>query len=298
MIRQGMASIACNVTWEMLQNPGVSAPQLASLQSEWERCRFTDDMTRAIEMERNLELEEYDRLLASPARLQKFLEQSDQSAELLEQDEERRTDIRGRLRDWVQIPLWKLAWVSQDSLRALASWQSLLEKQRRVAATSWKDLRATGLRGDADWFGALLIPTDQDIPPWWTRFRFLVSGRPSALSEVLCRRTVMADAQARMTVAALAIQRHQLDTGHLPDTLAALVPKYLSAVPKDPMDGGELRYRRVEAKDKATEEYVLYSVGTNSVDDGGDPVQAEESQGHQGGMLREGRDFVWPRADP
>ena len=61
----------------------------------------------------------------------------------------------------------------------------------------------------------------------------------------------------------LAVQRYRLATGNLPDTLAELVPTYLDAVPKDPFDESELRYRKLESG------FVVYSVGNDGKDDGG-----------------------------
>jgi hypothetical protein len=48
--------------------------------------------------------------------------------------------------------------------------------------------------------------------------------------------------------------------------LKALVPGYLDAVPEDPFTGGPLRYR------KTTSGFVVYSVGPDKVDDGGQPL--------------------------
>ena len=61
----------------------------------------------------------------------------------------------------------------------------------------------------------------------------------------------------------LAIERYRLAAGKLPDALADLVPAYLDSVPKDPFDGNELRYRKLEAG------YVVYSIGDDLNDDGG-----------------------------
>jgi hypothetical protein len=61
----------------------------------------------------------------------------------------------------------------------------------------------------------------------------------------------------------LAIERYRLAAGKLPDALADLVPAYLDAVPKDPFDGNELRYKKLEAG------YVVYSIGEDLSDDGG-----------------------------
>src|SRR5438132_1467056 len=53
------------------------------------------------------------------------------------------------------------------------------------------------------------------------------------------------DAQMRSTIAALAAERYRLADGRWPESLAGLVPKYLSEVPKDPYDGAPLRLRRL-----------------------------------------------------
>jgi hypothetical protein len=42
------------------------------------------------------------------------------------------------------------------------------------------------------------------------------------------------------------------------------VPTYLAAVPTDPFDGQPLRYK------KLAKGYIVYSVGENGKDDGGD----------------------------
>ena len=60
----------------------------------------------------------------------------------------------------------------------------------------------------------------------------------------------------------IALSLYRIDKGALPKTLNELVPSYLDKVPTDPFDGGELRYD-VERK-------LVYSVGRNCADDGGD----------------------------
>jgi hypothetical protein len=70
-------------------------------------------------------------------------------------------------------------------------------------------------------------------------------------------------AQLRAARVGLAIQRYRLATDKLPDTLDDLVPTYLDAVPKDPFDGSEFRYKKLESG------FVVYSVGEDKIDDGG-----------------------------
>jgi hypothetical protein len=63
--------------------------------------------------------------------------------------------------------------------------------------------------------------------------------------------------------AALAVQRFRLKTDKLPEKLADLVPEYLESVPKDPFDGNNLRYIKLEAG------FVVYSIGPDLSDDHG-----------------------------
>ena len=60
-----------------------------------------------------------------------------------------------------------------------------------------------------------------------------------------------------------ALAAYRADHGGYPPDLAALVPKYLPAIPEDLFSGGPFRYKREGAG------YVLYSVGPNGKDDGG-----------------------------
>ncbi len=70
-------------------------------------------------------------------------------------------------------------------------------------------------------------------------------------------------AKLRVARAGLAVQRYRLATGAIPGTLSQLVPVYLDAVPKDPFDDKELRYKKHETG------FVIYSINEDLSDDGG-----------------------------
>ena len=72
-----------------------------------------------------------------------------------------------------------------------------------------------------------------------------------------------------MTLAVIALKRFQLRHGQLPPDLEALVPELLPALPYDYMSAKPLRYLL-----KPDGSYVLYSVGLDGIDDGGDPSPA------------------------
>jgi hypothetical protein len=70
---------------------------------------------------------------------------------------------------------------------------------------------------------------------------------------------------AQLTAArtALAIERHRLAHGKVPEGLEELVPRYLEQVPIDPFDGRPLRYRLTESS------YLLYTILEDGQDNGG-----------------------------
>lgn len=80
-----------------------------------------------------------------------------------------------------------------------------------------------------------------------------------------------------MSMTSCALERYRLAQGAYPDSLSALVPKYLEAVPLDLMDGQPLRYKK-----RADGWFDLYSVGYNGTDDGG--TKMDDDKG----------DWIWP----
>jgi hypothetical protein len=94
---------------------------------------------------------------------------------------------------------------------------------------------------------------------------------------------VRGTASNHATDAVIAVERFRRAHGRLPEKLDELVPKYLPQVLTDPFDGQPLRY---VLRNKA---YVIYSVGEDAVDNGGQgdnagrpdlvfPVQLRQSE--------------------
>lgn len=80
-------------------------------------------------------------------------------------------------------------------------------------------------------------------------------------------------AEMRLLRIELAIQAWRNTLGRLPNSLDEMVPEYITEIPIDPMSatGAVLQYRQVGGG------YLLYSVGYNGIDDGGDAPAAELS---------------------
>jgi len=84
-----------------------------------------------------------------------------------------------------------------------------------------------------------------------------------ALSDIE-RKYAYAQSTADQTRMACALERHRMARGTFPDSLDALVPEFLPALPQDVMNGQPLHYRL-----NGDGGYVLYSVASNLEDDGG-----------------------------
>lgn len=74
-----------------------------------------------------------------------------------------------------------------------------------------------------------------------------------------------------------ALERYRIERGNYPQSLDHLVPKFIGKLPRDIISGQPLKYRRI-----ADDQFLLYSVGWNEIDNGGQ-VSSAFDQG----------DWVW-----
>jgi hypothetical protein len=84
--------------------------------------------------------------------------------------------------------------------------------------------------------------------------------------------------QLRCAIAAVALERYRQANGRWPDSLTSLRPELLREVPVDPYDGMHLRYRRLNDR------VVVYSVGSDNQDNGGNVTWGVASAGTDLGM--------------
>lgn len=83
---------------------------------------------------------------------------------------------------------------------------------------------------------------------------------------------------------ACALEGYRLARGQYPDKLDALVPEFIEKLPHDLIGGQPLHYRR-----EPNGNFLLYSIGWNNKDDGGQPSPSGQSGQGNGGE----RDWVW-----
>lgn len=105
-----------------------------------------------------------------------------------------------------------------------------------------------------------------------------------------------ADARRDAAITIIALHRYRLDHADFPQTLDQLVPNYLPALPRDPVDGQPLRYLRTP------QSFTLYSLGYDKDDDQGrtppEPFNAVPLRSHSQDDDTDGDWVFFPEAMP
>lgn len=81
---------------------------------------------------------------------------------------------------------------------------------------------------------------------------------------VVAAKAALSQTRVDEAVVACALDRYWLAHGEFPENLDAITPQFIAKMPYDVINGEPLHYRRT-----ADGQYVLYSVGWNQTDDGG-----------------------------
>lgn len=284
LVRIAILAIAAATTWESLQHPDWSDSQLVEMQGWWEAVPSNGAAVRSLEMERALLGEEFARLRLDPRQIRTMglwlgaaptgnvmddLAEVGQTA-LKSPTEGFELFVKLFPRQWAWGP-WNSyhdeAWalnVAGGSLRAARDWEAG-GPYAEIETRFQQAMRELG-----------------ETPPQY----LLSAGGFAGAYEKFLRKQAVAETQRRMVITAIALRRHQLAHGLWPAKLEELVPRFLPAMPLDPMDGKPLRYQRA-----ADGTPLLYSVGTDGADAGGDPRPLTGSSKYW--ML--GRDIVWPQ---
>jgi hypothetical protein len=115
------------------------------------------------------------------------------------------------------------------------------------------------------------------ITPYNVLFRWL-----SVAITGITKKAALSQTYVDETVVACALERYRLAHGSFPETLDPLVPQFINKLPHDVIDGEPLHYRHA-----AADQYLLYSVGWNEKDDGGQIAMDGVNQNFDDG------DWVW-----
>ena len=298
-MRIALATIAASASWELLQSTNLTDAGLAKLQNGWERLEFIEAVENSMLMERAVNEMLITKVRASSAEFYRVFGGyggssssggGSGSGDWLEdmKDSARNGWYHARMAG--AIFLWQTSWSYSDELRALQCNQVILESLRTIRTNQvflpaytnmTAQLDAMGITNTSEgWLGVLDVAD----------FRSFFSGAQSGLSAVV-RKTMAVEVSRRIVVTAIALKRCQLKHGNYPAELSGLTPEFLPSVPLDPVDGKPLRYRL-----NADGTFLLYSVGEDGVDDGGDPTATTGATSTsfywQNNHVR---DWVWPQ---
>jgi len=285
LVRITLAGVVWSDTWEALQADGWTDEDLLRLQRAWEAQGFIPEMAWSFEGERIIYDTWHEAMRASNAMAYDGLFRWNE----LPQDA-----FNFETHDWVTPPLtfaqhlgrawrkhvharlWRFAWSHQAQHHGLAAIHALTEIGRSAATNGSH------------------FAVKQAINQWtnqyyntgfYSRLRLLDHGittMPRSLEKAMRAQT-----QRSLAIAAIALKRYYIRHDDYPRALKALVPDFLSAVPLDFMDGQSVKYRREDDRS-----FLLYSVGEDGKDDGGDLSLPADKPNARQLWLR--KDYVWP----
>ncbi len=285
LVRIAISGIAKLDTWEALHADGWTDEDLAAMQSAWESQIFVTEMARTLEGERVFCDVSYDAMRGSNDYAydslfgwkEMYAEGFNITTSEWNVPEFSFNEQIGRfLKKQVYCRIWRFAWSHQAQRHNLTTMQSLID----IARSAAKDKS--------------LVPTEEAITAlllecadgdFFDRLRHPDCANVTIASAVA--KSMRLETERSWVLSAIALKRYSLRQGKPPTTLDALVPEFLSAVPTDYMDGKPIKYRL-----NSDGSFVLYSVGTDGKDDGGDlSLPADKSNSRQ---LWVRKDFVWP----
>lgn len=287
LVRIVCARIVFASTWEALQTDELSPAQLASLQADWEASEFPQAMLAALEMERAMTLRYFNEVRSSPAKRARVFQEKEEVQKNYGAAFGPPLPTHGFILHHIHIPIWRFAWAGQEESNALDEWDHVIEGSRTAVSKSWLEARPFMAKGISNEI-PILIDRDSsdDKRGWYDRFRFILSPNPFSIAETVTLKALEAETEKNLVVTAIALKRHG-KSNKPPAELSALVPEFLPAIPIDRMDGKPLRYRL-----NGDGSFLLYSVGTDGKDDGGNPQPVDSAE--SASKIWNGKDVVWP----
>jgi hypothetical protein len=291
LVRIAMANIGAADTWDFLQCSNVTDAQLAMIQKNWEQQQFIAPMEKAFWFERASTDETIQKLRASPAEFDKYMGSygGSISGPAPVHGPSSLQDLLDAARFRIGRTMWRLSWSYAEQLQSLQTGQIILETLRDMETNTF-------YKPDCEMMTTRVTALERTnaVSEIFQRFGFADFGEMFGFGSALAtsvRKVETMEVTKGIIVTAIALKRFQLANGHLPEKLSKLVPKFLESVPLDAVDGQPLRYRR-----NADGTFLLYSVGQDGIDDGGDPaLLAGATSPSKYWANPKAHDWVWPQ---
>jgi hypothetical protein len=290
LVRIAITQIASAADWELLQSTNLTDEQLATLQSDWTELEFVQAAEHVLPVEREGGETTLAKWRSSNSELQRYFDLTKQAHENLGfSDEEDSTWNKTKTK--TRIFLWRYWWSYSDELRCLKGYEVLLNTMRLIDVNGSFQNALLAQNAALDHLSISKLNNSVDsLFSGKTDFHSMMSESIVTLGGVI-KKVMRVEAAKQVTLTAIALKRYQLKYGKYPADLNSLVPEFVPKVPLDPVDGQPLRYRL-----NADGTFLLYSVGDNGRDDGGNPalekgVESSNLYWQNSYAL----DWVWPQ---
>ena len=249
LVRAASLFLTLGPVWEGLADRQWTEPDLRTIERELDKLDFLADYESAMLGERacNLWAIDYVRREGIQGLEELGHEDSDVAAR------DRAAGLAG-LEEFLRWALFRLipgGWFDQNKLFSCR----LYEKYTLPAVDQERRLVALTVVQESDKMGKELEVRSP--------YRFLASYLVPTMARA-AQKCAAGQTYADLARGACALERYRLANGQFPETLEALAPKFLEQLPHDIINGQPLKYHRTEDG-----QFVLYSVGWNETDDGG-----------------------------
>jgi hypothetical protein len=274
LVRLAMARIAMATTWEVLQYDQWTDGQLSELQAKWQNMDLFGPAENAFAMERVVESDTINQARTSYAAMTAIFGSSGPGPQSV--PDSLGAVAKVAMERYPKYWGWKWTGSYQEELHSMKVLQAVMECCRAVKAN------------DA------FVPAFREYGNTITNLSKQVVGisqpflSTPGVDEVIIK-SADAESARRLLVTAIALKLHHLRSGKYPEELKDLVPKFIEKVPTDFMDGKQLRYQL-----RPDGSFLLYSVGEDGIDNGGDATPTEPASIKNQIWLK-GQDAVWPQ---
>jgi hypothetical protein len=248
LVRVACLQLAVDSVWEGLAEQRWSDAQLQELQVRLQSCDLVGDVRRPFEAERTAGIVVAD--LIRKHGLGYFTGSFGGGSP---------SSSDARVANWIGVLLPTSGWLYFEQINVCRAYQTLMDE-----AIDPSRRRVFPDRTEADTRDINRELSNSTIPVF-IHHRALASLLLPALDRIILKAAV-GQTIADQAAIACALERFRLATGRFPDTLDALVPRFISPLPHDVINGEPYKYRLT-----AGGQFVLYSVGWNEKDDGGVP---------------------------
>jgi hypothetical protein len=271
-MRDAIASIGAQTTWEILQDPNILESELVSLQQDWESVEFVSAAKRTYLAERVINLHSTEHFLQSPSDLWSGVNGNDE-------------EITRRLCKFQ----WQWFGAYADEKRMMQTYQVLADAMRMAETNHSFQSAQVFARTNFDQLGfEMPFPQEgtfrMDVDPIDVRW---LASEGAFDSFRLLKRAMVFETAKNMIIVAIALKRYELQHHEFPPALDSLTPTILKTIPLDYMNGQALYYRK-----NSDGTFLLYSVGENGVDDGGSPSSHKWWEFY---WFADTLDLVWPQ---